>query len=187
MDETRITAISRTLGAEATRRGVIGVLAALLSLGTIETEAGRDKRKRGQGRRQDRQRAKSGGAPGLEYRDCSRVAIGPGADLSSCDMPNARLQGANLVGANLSNARLVKGSLRGAILEKANMTGLILDLGDLSQANLRHAILVNARLGNVYFVDADLTGANLEGSDRFAARYCHTIMPDGTINNRDCR
>ena len=34
---------------------------------------------------------------------------------------------------------------------------------------------------------ADLTGANLKGVSLDGAILCNTIMPDGTINNSDCK
>ncbi|MEL6780630.1 MAG: pentapeptide repeat-containing protein [Cyanobacteria bacterium J06597_16] len=41
-------------------------------------------------------------------------------------------------------------------------------------------------VGVANFSGADLTGANLRGVNRSRAIFCHTIMPDGDEENRDC-
>ena len=59
-------------------------------------------------------------------------------------------------------------------------------------ANFTDAKLINAALtagvvGVANFTGADLTGSNLRGVNRSRAIFCHTIMPDGDEENRDCQ
>jgi uncharacterized protein YjbI with pentapeptide repeats len=70
-----------------------------------------------------------------------------------------------LPGANLSGAVLRDGDLRYVWMPGANLSGADLSGADLYGANLRFA-----------------TGADLSG----VRRFCHTSMPDGKTNNRDC-
>ena len=73
------------------------------------------------------------------------------------DLSGATLTQANLLDANLTNAKLVNTEMTAAIIGVANLSG------------------------------ADLTGANLRGVNRSRAILCHTIMPDGDEENRDCQ
>ncbi|MHA1559316.1 MAG: pentapeptide repeat-containing protein [Alphaproteobacteria bacterium] len=90
----------------------------------------------------------------------------PGCDLSGADLGNYDMGGADLAGANLANAIL---------------TGSILSNADLTSADLTGADLSNADL-----TDADLTGATMEGADASGARFCNTIMPDGSARSDGC-
>ena len=105
-----------------------------------------------------------------------------------CDLRNARLSGrdlssANLVGADLTNADLrdtilVGADLTLAILRKANLTNSILNGANLGGTDLSFANLSNASLLRVdvsAWGGVELTGANLSG----------TMMPDGTVRDRD--
>jgi uncharacterized protein YjbI with pentapeptide repeats len=77
----------------------------------------------------------------------------------------------DLSGATLSGATLREASLTMASLTGANLSGAGLSKADLRGANLREAELSGA----------DMTEAKLEN-----AKFCKTIMPDDTMNNRDC-
>ena len=79
-----------------------------------------------------------------------------------CDLEEANLIGANLKGADLTGTDLTKANLWGANLNNANLT----------DADLIDAILQNAENFNT----ANTTGA----------KFCKTIMPDGTTNNSGC-
>jgi hypothetical protein len=52
---------------------------------------------------------------------------------------------------------------------------------NLHGADVTEAALILAELRR-----ANLRGANLRGADLESAKFCKTIMPDGTVNNRDC-
>jgi hypothetical protein len=111
----------------------------------------------------------------------------PGAQLSNVNLNNAILPKANLANANLRHAKLA-----GAYLNGANLSGADLENADFNYTSLTNANLVGANLAGASFrllhlYEANLTGANLTGADLNAALFCNTIMPDGTINNRDCR
>jgi hypothetical protein len=93
-----------------------------------------------------------------------------GADLSDTDFTEADFTAANLTGANLSHDELY-----GAVF---------------GRASLRNANLTDADLDKVDLMYADLTGANLTGATLDGlldhATFCHTTMPNGSINNTDC-
>ena len=68
---------------------------------------------------------------------------------------------------------------------------------DLSRVNLKGAYLYAANLtgawlSGVNLTDANLTGADLTDAENFntanttGAKFCKTIMPDGTTNNSGC-
>src|SRR5437773_2411532 len=74
-------------------------------------------------------------------RDCSSVALLPGANLSRCDLRNqfisvVDLSGANLSRADLSGADLVDVNLSGANLNGVPMVGATLVHVGLTSANL---------------------------------------------------
>jgi uncharacterized protein YjbI with pentapeptide repeats len=117
--------------------------------------------------------------------------------LSTRSCPECNLNNANLERAALNGANLTQSNLRAANLSHANLTG-----GTLTGAYLQNANLYNANLRGVNFTNADLTDADLTKADLTSARLsdavtkganlknaklCRTIMPDNSINNRDCR
>jgi len=104
-----------------------------------------------------------------------------------CNLMSAYLEKANLGKANLGKANLL-----GADLREANLTGANLSGANLSGAYLRKADLRKADLTETSLVGADLSGANLRGanlsnSKLAAARFCKTVMPDGSLNNKNCK
>lgn len=108
------------------------------------------------------------------------------AYLNYAQLPNALLPEANLRGARLGWA-----NLRGALLSGADLRGARLHWADLSQARLNQANLTGASLFTTNLTDANLyqanlTDANLIEADLTGAEFCLTIMPNGTLNNRDC-
>lgn len=84
----------------------------------------------------------------------------------------------------------------GCNLSYANLSGL-----DLTDANLEGAFLYGARLHGTILRGArldriDLTRADLEGADfrgaamadirAVSAKWCNTVMPDGSVNDSRC-
>jgi uncharacterized protein YjbI with pentapeptide repeats len=124
------------------------------------------------------------------------------ANLSNANLSNAQLNGADLFnaklnGADLSNAFLNEAKLNEADLSNAKLNGAFLQFIDLSEAKLSGARLNGAKLQNTNLRDADLnnvdlSGANLRDTENFSktqkdqAKLCNTILPDGTVSNRDC-
>ena len=96
----------------------------------------------------------------------------PECNLRGQDLSNRALNGANLSGANLMYANLEE-----AYLYRTNLQG-----ANLTNANLRNAILIEADLRTAKLIDAITWGAVQSG-----AKFCRTIMPDGRLNNQDCR
>jgi hypothetical protein len=128
----------------------------------------------------------------------------PRTRLSGADLSEAYLVRAHLVGADLSKAHLVGANLFKANLSGANLNGADLNGADLNGADLSEAYLVGANLIRAKLFKANLSGANLDLTDlnqdsRMVlgmmagisegirhTQFCQTIMPDGTVNNRDC-
>jgi uncharacterized protein YjbI with pentapeptide repeats len=93
------------------------------------------------------------------------------ANLNSANLYNADLYGANLRGTNLRGA-----DLRGADLRGADLRG-----ADLSKAKLNNTKLYSEKLNKYAPSELDLLEALVD-----SAKFCNTIMPDGSINNDDC-
>jgi hypothetical protein len=93
----------------------------------------------------------------------TRCSLGKGKNASACDISGAT----SFVGRDLRGANLSKSNLTGAQLARADLRG-----SNVSGACLVGANLLDAKLGN---------SVNLGG-----AILCHTLMPDGSINDRDC-
>lgn len=136
------------------------------------------------------------------------------ADFSGANLQEAIFGATQLSDANFSKANLERAILRQANLARANFEGANLSQADfscgagtctyLSDTNFRNANLTGADfqavgftpagetgLPNVDFTGADLTRADftyasLKGALMEKAKLCETIMPDGTISNRDC-
>jgi uncharacterized protein YjbI with pentapeptide repeats len=110
-------------------------------------------------------RSEVNGCPIHPYTEC------PGADLSGAYLGFASLHGANLRGANLHRA-----DLHGATLSEAHLHG----------ADLSHANLHSARFHNAHLHDANLHNADVRRASFTGAKFCHTTMANGSINDSDC-
>ncbi len=101
--------------------------------------------------------------------------LGPGAQLSGCDLSGENLAGQDLRRANLSGAVLEGANLRNAVLAGANLTGADLrsaavartnlDGANLTRADLRGLDLTTAGLDGAVFTQALLDRANLRSTD----------------------
>jgi Pentapeptide repeats (8 copies) len=87
-------------------------------------------------------------------------------------------KGTNTPGCDFSNSTaFFEGDFRGANLSKSNFTGAQMARADFRGANLSGACLVNA----------NLQGAKLDNSVNLdKAIFCHTLMPNGEFDDRDC-
>jgi uncharacterized protein YjbI with pentapeptide repeats len=108
------------------------------------------------------------------------------ANLSGATLFRANLSKARLAGADLSRAALSLAWLAGADLDEANLDGARLDGANLARADLSLAWLAGADLSGANLFRANLFRANLAGVDLSRARFCRTVMPDGTVNDRNC-
>jgi uncharacterized protein YjbI with pentapeptide repeats len=115
-----------------------------------------------------------------------------GADLPGANLTRANLRWTHLPGADLRSVHLSMADLRGADLSEARLSGADLRRANLSWAKLPGADLRwEANLTRIARADghrseADLRDADLTGADLTGALFCHTTMPDGTVNNQDC-
>jgi uncharacterized protein YjbI with pentapeptide repeats len=108
------------------------------------------------------------------------------ADMRRADLSRANLRRADLTGADLSRADLSRADLRNADLAEADLTGADLSGANLIQTKLSGANLTQAKLNRANLSGADLSGANLTQAKLSGAKFCEAIMPDDTVNNRDC-
>jgi uncharacterized protein YjbI with pentapeptide repeats len=123
-----------------------------------------------------------------------------GTNLSTAILVRTNLSGAYLsgnlrsvfaVGANLSGASLRDADLTWAFLEDVNLTRsdltrTILQGADLIRADLSYADLTGTNLTGANLTDANLIGATLKYTKLEDAKFCRTILPNGTLENRDC-
>jgi hypothetical protein len=111
------------------------------------------------------------------FGDCT---FEPRTDCRGQDLEAVGASNADLDGADFSGARLVGADLRDASLRNAKLVGTFLSGADMSRADLTNADLT----------DAWLIGTNLDDADLYRmvstnARFCNTVMPDGTVS--DCQ
>jgi uncharacterized protein YjbI with pentapeptide repeats len=121
----------------------------------------------------------------------------PEANLQAANLYSANLQQAELQRANLQQAGLQSANLQGASLQGANLQGAFLPEANLREANLRQADLRGAFLPEANFLNANLHQANLSHANLHnaigltesqlqQATLCQTVLPDGSISDRDC-
>jgi uncharacterized protein YjbI with pentapeptide repeats len=108
------------------------------------------------------------------------------AQLRDAILYSADLEGSNLVNADLTSAKIANAHLNGADLRKANLTDAELLRTDLEGALLMEANLTDSDLTGANLADADLRGAILKNAKLKKARFCRTIMPDGSLNSGGC-
>lgn len=101
---------------------------------------------------------------------------------------------ANFCGADLTQANLY-GYFQSANFSRAKLNNAILTTSnDTIPPNIPHLqkLTESGLWAGTNFKDADLTGAHFYDTDNKPADlsqavFCRTIMPDGSINNRDCK
>lgn len=134
------------------------------------------------------------------------------ANLQAANLQHINLQAANLHRANLQRANLYSANLGGGVLHYANLQFASLQAANLQAANLKGANLrgtflyganlqdtnlESVNLQGAFLAEANLQGANLckanlrnatglSESQLNQSRLCMTILPDGSISNRNC-
>jgi hypothetical protein len=156
MDREQFDILARLVGAKHSRRSAVGALLGAALLGHGPAAA------LAKGRGRDKAKGKVQTTAKRCYPG-TRCTPGRGTNTSGCDFTDSQV--------------LFEGDFRGANLSNSNFTGAVLAKGDFRGANLSGACLVRANL-----LEAKLgSSVNLDN-----AIYCHTLMPDGSLNNRDC-
>jgi hypothetical protein len=102
--------------------------------------------------------------------------IQPNTDCLYLNLNGADLAGADLGGSDFTEADLTRANLAGANLLAVEFYGAVIPYANLSGANFSRADLTGASL-----FKSVVTGANFTD-----ATFCHTTMPDGSINNSGC-
>ena len=87
---------------------------------------------------------------------------------------------------SLSNANFTDVQFPYATLTNTSFNGSNLSYAQFGYANLNDANLSNADLTGAYMYGANLSGANMTGATLTNIQYCHTVMPNGTVNNTNC-
>jgi uncharacterized protein YjbI with pentapeptide repeats len=118
------------------------------------------------------------------------------ADLHDTLITLSNLFGSNFSGANLRGVSIVRSMAANVNFSNADLTDAWFSGTELGKPSFVGANLQNATFsqGTIIrradFTDADLTGATFTPLTLLGAAgdvYCRTTMPDGTINNRDCK
>lgn len=172
----RFDLIARALGAGATRRGALGLLAAAAGLAFTEADARNTKQKRRKRRQRRRKQDKGAGsqqAPrqgssgqaksvcaSAGSRECDPAQIGNGKNLEGCNFPEVGLVGADLRGVNANQANFSDGHMLGV-----NLGGAALVETCFAGATLRNASLRGAAVNGADFSGAELCGADLRGTN----------------------
>jgi hypothetical protein len=160
MDREQFDTLARLVSTRQSRRAALTTVlgAALLRHDPAAVLA---KRKRaGSVKAQAKTKAKAKSKPCYPSTNCTP---GKGKNTSGCDFSNS--------------TAFFQGDFRGSNLSNSNLTGAQMAQGDFRGANLSGGCFVGANL-----LDAKLgSSVNLGG-----AIFCHTLMPDGTIEDRDC-
>lgn len=173
MDRTIFDTATRRFASKASRRTA---LASLLGAGLVALESPalhartrirkRRKRSRGADGANGANGANNSSPSGIPVNRCypgTTCTPGGGAPNARCDFSRTTL-------------------FRGLIARGADLSGTNLSFADATGADFRGAALSNACL-----VGATLRNAIIDGSTTInGAIFCHTVMPDGTRNDRDC-
>ena len=93
-----------------------------------------------------------GSASAASYRDCSGIALAPGAAMHRCDLSDSTIIGMDLHGINLARSDL-SGVDAGCDPDEPRT--------NLAGARIYRAILVGAKLCDAILSDADLHGSDL--------------------------
>ncbi len=198
MDCDRFDALARLLATSGSRRAALGALLGAGLLGhdsNALAKPGKGKRKnrgKNRGRRKKRGRNGPGGDPTPDppvesacgTRHCDPPE--PGSTRSGCEFN--RFNGASFAGQDFNGSIFRRIDGRGTNVNDTDNHGSVFAEACLRSATFRGARLGGSTWSGACLVDADFTGADL-GRDADAlngALLCHTIMPDGSRNDRDC-
>jgi hypothetical protein len=146
---------------------------------------GRDGKRR-QRKKKRHDGSDGGGQPEPRAACCGSkqcAAPKPGSTRSQCNYAGRSFAGQRLTGAIL---RGIDG--RETTFDRSDARGVIFAEACLQGASFRRANLAGATWGEACLFDADFTGAHVgtEAAVFNDALFCGTVMPDGSVNDRDC-
>ena len=110
------------------------------------------------------------------FGDCT---FDPNARCTNQDLAAVTIPATDLTGADFSGSDFRRADLRYTILRNAKLVGTDLSEADLTGSDLRGADLSGAVLFSTSF-----NNVQWDGSNRSGARYCETLLPDGSVS--DC-
>jgi len=192
MDASQFDRLTRIVSAAVSRRGALAAVfvPSFLSLTLGETLAGKGHARRkkanseGKGKGKKKRKGKGKGKQKNGQNgagDQTQNPSPPAAAVTTPCYPGLNCtpgQGSINQNCNFANSTLFRDqNARGAVLIGSNFTK-----ADLTNADLRGAVLNGACLVDAVLLDAQIDSSTVLGD----AILCHTIMPDGTIDNSGC-
>ena len=163
MERDTFDRLVRLFGGAGSRRDALRLFAAGVLAGTVAAEADAAARKHRRGKNRDRTKVRAQQedprCPSACNLNCSDKKLGPGVNLTKCNLSRRVLDGVDLSGSNLTRVCFERSSLINAKFRGANVSGAC-------------------------FCGADLYGADFRGSNVTAAQlacatvYCNTILPN---------
>ncbi|MEC4984498.1 MAG: pentapeptide repeat-containing protein [Oscillatoria sp. PMC 1076.18] len=131
------------------------------------------------------------------------------ASLHRADLSRSIMKGANFEKSSSGALELLGGDFTNANFKDAEMDGVDMRAANFTAANFENAIIDSDGPYDPHYLGANFTDANFKGAKIFLTEFvatknsasegdvierameniilCRTIMPDGTINNRDCK
>ncbi len=180
VDRTTFDTVTRRFARKASRRTA---LASLFGFGIVALQA----RSLDARTRTRRRRKRSRGADGANGANGANSTGSPtGTGTPSGNPPSRCYPGTSCTpGSGALNARC--DFSRSSMLRGLNARGAVLSSANLSFADATAADFRGAALSNACLVGATLRDAAIDGSTVLnGAIFCRTVMPDGSINDRDC-
>jgi hypothetical protein len=192
MDRERFDALAKLLATMGSRRAA---LAALFGAGLLGREADTlAKPGRGKNHKRRKQRGHHGHEGGQDPVPLVESACGakqcappaPGSTRAGCNFNG--FDGLSFAGQDHHGATFRRIDGRGTNFDDTDNRGSVFAEACLRSATFRGAQLAGSTWGVACLHDADFTGADLGGDAHIldGAILCHTIMPDGTRDDRDC-
>jgi len=191
VDGVRFDLIAQALGAGATRRGALEMLAVAAGLAFEGTNA-KDRKQKRRKRRRNRRKKENGapqnspqqGSAGQPKSVCARAGaracdpaqIGDGSDLNGCDLPEVGLVGADLRGVSANQANFSDGHLLGVNLGGASLVETCFAGATLRNASLRGAAVSGADFSGAELCGADLRGTNISRAQLDSASVCCSTL-----------
>lgn len=103
------------------------------------------------------------------------------------DLYKAKFRGATLRRADLRNGNRTRADFRKADMTRVNVSHSNFYGSNLRGAKLQGAVVIGANFDKTNLFFADFTGAFMKGTSFNNVRLCHTIQPNGTERNDNCK
>jgi hypothetical protein len=164
MDRGQFDTLARLVGTKRSRRAALGTVLGAVLLGRAPgVPAAKRKHNTGPKHKDKKRKDKGKPRPNQPCYPGTRCLPGVGRDNAGCDFSGS--------------TQFFEGDFSGSQFSGANFTG----------AQMAGANFQGADLGGACLVGANLLDAAIDSSTNLKdAMFCHTVMPDGSRNDRDC-